>query len=81
MRYKKISLSISPRPVKQDAALDHSDDYRSLQFNLKEMHDSGSVWRSGTGVSPVNHAQDARATIRVTYYQMQKVLDEIGMPD
>jgi len=26
---------------------------------------SGAVWRGGTGVPPVNHAQDARATFKL----------------
>jgi len=30
---------------------------------------SDAVWKSGTGVPPVNHAQDACATTKLTHYQ------------
>jgi hypothetical protein len=30
---------------------------------------SGAVWRSGTGVPPVNHAQDAGATFKLHHYR------------
>ena len=29
---------------------------------------SDAVWRGGTGVPPVNHAQDARATLKLHQY-------------
>jgi hypothetical protein len=28
----------------------------------------GQFWENGTGVPPVNHAQDARATFELTHY-------------
>src|SRR5437016_11587051 len=32
---------------------------------------SGAVWRGGTGVPPVNHAQDARATFKLHHYLLK----------
>ena len=34
-------------------------------------------FESGTGVPPVNHAQDARATIKLTHYVFLELLDQI----
>ena len=37
---------------------------------MLEILGSGSVLRSGTGVAPLNHAQDACATIKLIDYQI-----------
>ena len=36
---------------------------------------SGSVLKRDTGVPPVNHAQDARATIKLTHYDSAARID------
>jgi hypothetical protein len=41
--------------------------------NLIQVSRSGAVWRSGTGVPPVNHAQDARATFKLHHHQVSQV--------
>jgi hypothetical protein len=38
---------------------------RSTGFKSNENSGSGSFCESGTGVPPVNHAQDARATFKL----------------
>jgi hypothetical protein len=37
--------------------------------------DTGAVWRSGTGVPPVDHAQDARATFKLHQYFCERARD------
>jgi ATP-dependent helicase/DNAse subunit B len=43
---------------------------RSFDYAAKVVSEAGSdaVWQSGTGVPPVNHAQDARATLKRHHY-------------
>ena len=33
---------------------------------------SDAVWQGGTGVPPVNHAQDARATLKLHHYGLSR---------
>jgi len=56
--------SVKRSPLRKQSYNEFSGEQRLWQFFR-----TGSVLKGGTGVPPVNHVQDARATIKLNQYQ------------